>query len=483
MITSSTNFTPAQINDPNTLSVFFDGGGSITGVAQWVLIQYTDLNQATLPAAVSGDPMGTIEQLTGSSFTIPSNFFGIHSFPASFSVLAAAGAKSAHTRDNGIRWCDTVSNATASAATFTIGTSTVNWTAHGLTAANSGIYFYISGGSPPTGLAVYTFYYLTNVTANTFQLSTSPNGTPITMSGTTGGTLYAYGLNRSVFDPATGTGTTLGKMNTFFATAAAYGMDVVYDCSNPPASITTGGNQTTIPTSNAFVTSWVGFLNAVFPTTAPTYWEIWNEPNTAGSFTGTITGGGNDLWAYTNWYQAVKTASQKIITPAWGTGGAAAMNTWLGTSGAAALCDILAFHPYRGGAGIYGNNTGYLGYDTSQVDAFVSVLSAYSKPMWITEVGESVPTQALLWRGHLYALGKGIARMYWYDYDLGTGIGVSPGMRVNGYPGLATQYQAMITQCAGKTCTYINRQANVDNSTTLNGGAVGANINGTAVQF
>jgi hypothetical protein len=85
--------------------------------------------------------------------------------------------------------------------TFTIGTNTVNWTANGL---QNGMTVTFSGGTLPTGVNPNTNYYVTNQATNSFQL-TDINGTAITMSGSSSGTItgtsyhpgYATILNAS----------------------------------------------------------------------------------------------------------------------------------------------------------------------------------------------------------------------------------------------------------------------------------------------
>lgn len=86
--------------------------------------------------------------------------------------------------------------------TFTIGgANCVNWTAHGF-AAGQNVWF--SGGTPPSNVNALQSYYVTNVTANTFQLAKTPAiaqaGTAITLAGSPSGTTAGVSqVNRNAF--------------------------------------------------------------------------------------------------------------------------------------------------------------------------------------------------------------------------------------------------------------------------------------------
>ena len=71
--------------------------------------------------------------------------------------------------------------------------STLNATNHGLVNGNS-IWLAVSantGGSLPGGLTAGTGYYVVNATANTFQVSAAPGGSPIPLTGNGSGAIYA----------------------------------------------------------------------------------------------------------------------------------------------------------------------------------------------------------------------------------------------------------------------------------------------------
>lgn len=81
-----------------------------------------------------------------------------------------------------------ISSTLSGAVTFTGATSTVNFTAHGL--ANGDPVFF-SSISVTKGVKANRYYYATDVTADTFQLSDTPNGSTILLTGDGSGTASA----------------------------------------------------------------------------------------------------------------------------------------------------------------------------------------------------------------------------------------------------------------------------------------------------
>lgn len=55
--------------------------------------------------------------------------------------------------------------------------------------------YFTTTGALPTGLVANTRYYVVNATANTFQLSTTINGTAINTTGTQSGTHTLFSAN------------------------------------------------------------------------------------------------------------------------------------------------------------------------------------------------------------------------------------------------------------------------------------------------
>lgn len=428
-------------------------------------IEAADLNTYPLPAAVTSDPAAPVANVSG-PFTFPAAFFGVHTKNlASIAALGAAGAKMLRLRDVNATWAELMPR--GGTVTFTAGTTnTVNWTAHGLTAAAHGVIFSNAGGSLPSGLVARQYYYVVNVTANTFQLALTPGGAPIALTTTGSGTTTASGCVRSLIDPVAGT----GSLDVLVAAAFSAGMEVLFDCTGVPTWMSTDGTTKNRPTAQSYVLSFLQFLKKYYDDKIA-YFEVWNEPNTTGYFNGTMSGASNDLLLYaTYWKDSITFATYpwKVVSPSWNIlSGASGLSTWLQDGGNAKI-DIVGCHTYRG--------TRYLAYDDAALDAYVTVANTHAagKEIWLTEVGESRPSVEKLWRSHLYAAAKGVTRMCWYDYDLATGSNYGYDMRLTGYPGLADAYRAMITQCAGASVAYLNKAKS---------GKIGASIGGANVTF
>lgn len=83
------------------------------------------------------------------------------------------------------------------ACTLTIASPcVVTSAAHGF--SNGDRVLFKTGGALPTGLTVDTIYYVVNRATNTFQLATSPGGTPIATTGSQSGTHSVYGVADAV---------------------------------------------------------------------------------------------------------------------------------------------------------------------------------------------------------------------------------------------------------------------------------------------
>jgi len=81
-----------------------------------------------------------------------------------------------------------------SVTSFDTGTEKVNKVAHGL--LDNDIVSFTTTGVLPTGITAGTQYYVRNKTANDFQLSSTPSGSIIALSGTPSGT-WSVGVQRS----------------------------------------------------------------------------------------------------------------------------------------------------------------------------------------------------------------------------------------------------------------------------------------------
>ena len=443
------------------LSCYFNG-------SQYTITQLSDLNTASLPAAITTDPAAPITQVSA-GLTFPPKFFGVHAkLPASLPGLAAAGAGGIRLRDCGCNWGYASPLANTSGVTASTATSAITWNGHGLSAALNMVYLASTGGSIPGGLTGRP-YYLVNVTANTFQLALTPGGAPISLTNAGSGTIACYSLLRSVCDPIAGTGT----LDLIYAAAVAAGMDIIYDCTIVPQWASQDGTYFNRCTGQTDLLRWLGFLHNYYP--AIGFFEAWNEPNTPGYFRGTTTGSGNDLYTYCGWLfdsLAYIGGGAKVISPSWNLlGGAALAQTWLtGSSGGQQKCDIIGAHVYKGSA--------YLAPDFAAIDAWAAVpaavaasTSTVAKPLWITEVGESLVDLVNICRVHVYAAARGVARVYWYDYDIGAGMGQ---MQITATPGADAAYRGMISQCAGKAVGYVNRASS---------GQIGASVGGATILY
>lgn len=446
MIIQTTPFKKATLD--TLLSAYYNGTDS-----KYYGVQDADLLTQNLTAAIRNDPKGAIRQI-GANFTCPSKFFGAHTRdPAVIAQMAAAGCRNIRLRDTGCNWGETV--AKQASVTFTAGsTNTVTWAGSGADPAKHAFAGYTSS-SYPSGLTQLTLYYIVGVQGtDTFQLSTTPGGAPISL-GSAGASCTGMLINMSVMHPDG----VSGRLDQIVAAASAGGMDIIYDCSRPPLSLTNGsvdsrGRATTPVTSQTYVNKWMQVLYARYAGKI-NYFEAWNEPNDTAQFAGTISGASNDLYTYTNWWfqacNAYTAGTGKVVGPSWNiVGGAAAMNTWLASpSNGNRVIHVVSCHSYRGG-------TVQLGYDNAAVDAYIAgaAANAAGKEIWITEVGESYPTKEILWRSHMYAAAKGVSRMLWYSYDLAAGLG---DMRLTSYDGLAAAYLDMVSRCAGQTINYVNQ--------------------------
>lgn len=78
------------------------------------------------------------------------------------------------------------------------GTSTITWTSHPLASGDYVQFFINSGGVLPTGLAAFTWYYVITPTADTFQVSTTKGGSPVTLSSNGSGNWGANAVQQTL---------------------------------------------------------------------------------------------------------------------------------------------------------------------------------------------------------------------------------------------------------------------------------------------
>jgi len=106
-----------------------------------------------------------------------------------------------------------------STVTMTIAApAVVTWTAHGQ--ADGTPVVLTTTGALPTGLSVATIYYVLNSTADTFQLTMTPGGAPITTTGSQSGTHTATCQVHRVFQSLIGSN--VGNAPTLTASAGKW---------------------------------------------------------------------------------------------------------------------------------------------------------------------------------------------------------------------------------------------------------------------
>jgi len=164
----------------------------------------------------------------------------------------------------------------SSSVSITTGTpGTINWANNGL--ANGGIVQF-TASVLPTGISAGTNYYIVNWTTNTFQISTTYNGTPLAIStagtsvvctniqlGTVAGLIYTTGsnviFNNCVFQPCFG--------SFYVEDDSTYGVTKFYNCDFPQINqsltpINPVGGLQTVRSANASASGKVLFLGNTF---------------------------------------------------------------------------------------------------------------------------------------------------------------------------------------------------------------------------
>lgn len=98
--------------------------------------------------------------------------------------------------------------APSSTVTITIAApGVISWTANGL--PNGAPVVLTTTGALPTGLSAATIYYVVNRATNSLQLSATPNGLPITTTGSQSGTHTATAALHRIFESLSGTQSTV----------------------------------------------------------------------------------------------------------------------------------------------------------------------------------------------------------------------------------------------------------------------------------
>jgi len=401
-----------------------------------------------------------------------------------------------------------------------------NATAQGTSAypgVGAGSGFFVGGTSLPSGLTAYQLYYVVNATTNTFQLSNSIGGSAISLGSVGSGTFYGFGINLGISNPLAKNGL-LDYMTINTTTGAFTGGRsgrVLFDCSTPPASMS-GTNSpgqvlaTWSSSYNAFITQLWNYIYKYYGSVGGTDFEVWNEPNNIPHSTVQVGDGftnavsiaataGNALYQYAAAiYAAVHSNSYttgwnaKVVSPSWTNlypnnyyTITNALIPWLLSSqgNGISVTDIIGFHNY-----------GESNYPRASMNVMIKLAAALSSnslasssyPIYMTEGGDCQPSQAILWRTHILAAALGFSAYFHYDYDLSAGAynpnlpnGTSSqqlaspwtpdGTNYYSWPGVAngtdpaSAYRAMISACAGKSCSYVNLSNGYQIGTQING--------------
>jgi hypothetical protein len=220
-------------------------------------------------------------------------------------------------------------------------------------------------------------------------------------------------------------------LNNWLAAAQASGTDVLYTfgrtppwaSSNPSQSCNYGLGCAAPPSdvgSGDYI--WKHFVTALVehslasPTAHIKYYELWNEPNTAGTWTGTDA---QMVQMASDAYSIIHSLDPNAVvlgpSPS-GTG----LVSWLQgyyADGGASYQDAVAFHPY-------------VGRDPSAVNSVITNLRALmatfdiaSQPIYATEGSwgtTGLPSdQKAQWlaQEYLYLWSAGTSRFYWYTWD------------------------------------------------------------------
>ena len=174
---------------PAKIAEISGGGGSVP--LEWSQ-EYYDAVFAAGPGSWSRPEWRTLPSMTSTDQA----FYGLHAvYPedGNFCALTASGdytvdwgdgTTTNHTSGSQANYIFDYNSAalvgTDSPVTFTASTSTVNRTAHGFTNGKTVTFWNISG---TTGVVNGQVYYVINRTADTFQVSLTPGGAAVTMTG------------------------------------------------------------------------------------------------------------------------------------------------------------------------------------------------------------------------------------------------------------------------------------------------------------
>jgi hypothetical protein len=234
---------------------------------------------------------------------------------------------------------------------------------------------------------------------------------------------YGVGLSWADLNPSSGV-YNWSALDQFIANASAQGQDVIYTfgrtptwASSEPTQNSSYGPGECAPPAN--LSNWTNFVQALVAHAGGQikYWELWNEPDLAQTYCGSIpTLVTMGQQAATIIQNANPTA--QILTPAVSSASGA---TWLGeylSAGGAQIAQVLAFHGYASNQG-----EGIVSL-VNKIKATAQSNGAGSLPMWDTESGwgggGSLATSqqpGFVAKYYLLQWSLGLQRAVWYAYD------------------------------------------------------------------
>ncbi len=295
----------------------------------------------------------------------------------------------------------------------------------------------------------------------------SPNSFP---DGLTQGIWRTHDSNTRWSDIETSQGvynqTNLGYLDYIVSKAQAVGAQIMYTVYKTPTWAAVGEVTNAPPTSQTYLTNWINFLFARYGNVIK-YWEGWNEPNIAGSFTGNIAA----LVQHQNtMHTAVKAnnASAVVISPSF------AMRTGISSdtlsmanffaAGGASYCDRIGYHFYKSFIAPTGLNGVRLDFDRGQLPLVAAQMasSGVSKPLSNTETGSSTPTFNRLLENFIFsAVYCDMSLVYSWD-----SVGYDD-MRLSQLG--VSEWNRAVAFLNGKTMTAVNQFGNGDFAVILNG--------------
>jgi hypothetical protein len=237
----------------------------------------------------------------------------------------------------------------------------------------------------------------------------------------------------------------------------------MYTVYKTPAWAAVGGVVNAPPVNQSHLTSWINFLYTRYGTKIK-YYEGWNEPNIVNSFVGNIAA---LVTHQQTIYNAVKAnnAASIVLSPSFGmkagiSTDAMSMANFF-TSGGAAYCDQIAYHPYKSFSAPSGTK---LDFDRTLPALYKAqmVTSGVSKPLATTECGSSMHTFNRLLENFVYsATVNNMSLVYSWD-----AVGYSD-MRLS-LRGVA-EWNRAVAFLNGKTMTAVNAFGNGDFGVVLDG--------------